>query len=266
MRPSKTLLLTLAFSIAIAGSATARFTKSMLDECASVGKSYFREGGARVEMKYNGQRVDGTHAVNGKIFLENRKAYFACSFDPGGRQMVEFIADSKPQNEYLPGRGGRSGHSDGSGYFRVTGVPRGDLLNVRSGSSARNDIVGALANGDRVRNLGCRTEGGSRWCRIQMLDEMHSGGWVNARYLTETGAPYDPGGGIDHGGTIENHCAKAVAKKVGASPNGVVVTDSTISEGTGRHVVHVGVPYGKADWICEAHRDGRVVNVFYSGE
>lgn len=73
-------------------------------------------------------------------------------------------------------------------------------------------------------------------------------------------------GHIDHGGQVRNRCAEAVARKVGVSPNDVIVTNSTISEGTGRHVVYVGVPYGKADWICEADRNGRVVNVFYSGE
>jgi hypothetical protein len=52
---------------------------------------------------------------------------------------------------------------------------------------------------------------------------------------------------------------------VGVSPDDVVVTRSTISEGTGRHVVYVGVPYGTADWVCEADRNGNVVNVFFSG-
>lgn len=151
-------------------------------------------------------------------------------------------------------------------YVTVHGVPRNDVLNVRSGPSAQSRIVGALANGDRVRNLGCRNAGGSRWCRIQMLDDMKSEGWVNDRYLKESGAPSDSGGNIDHGGRIENNCAAAVAREVGVSANDVMVTNSTISEGTGRHVVYVGVPYGKADWICEADRNGRVVNVFYSGE
>jgi hypothetical protein len=91
-------------------------------------------------------------------------------------------------------------------------------------------------------------------------------GWVNARYLRESNPPSSPGAGIDHGGNVSNRCAEAVARKVGVSANDVVVTDATISEGTGHHVVYVGVPYGKADWICEADRSGRVVDVFYSGE
>lgn len=150
-------------------------------------------------MKYNGQRVDGTHAINGSIFLENRLERFACSFDRDGRRMVEFFAEGRQQNAYLPGRrgghrgqGSHGGRPDDSGLLRVTGVPSNDILNVRRGPSARSAIVGALANGDRVRNLGCRAEGGSRWCRIQMLDDMRSEGWVNARYLSgDTGASSD---------------------------------------------------------------------------
>lgn len=81
-----------------------------------------------------------------------------------------------------------------------------------------------------------------------------------------TGSGMAPGSSLNHGSSIENACAAAVAREVGVSSDDVIVTNSTISEGTGNHVVYVGVPYGKADWICEANRDGRVVNVFYSGE
>ena len=148
----------------------------------------------------------------------------------------------------------------------MAGVPRNDILNVRNGPSTHSRIVGALANGDRVRNLGCRNEDGSRWCRIQMLDEMRSEGWVNARYLNGAGSPDDHSAHVNHGSKIDNICAQAVAERVGADVDNVIVTNSTISEGTGNHVVYVGVPYGKADWICEADRHGRVVNVIYSGE
>ena len=250
-------------------AALARSTDAMLDDCADVAKSFYKDYEARSDMKYNGQRVDGTHAINGEIFLENRSGRFACSFDRHGRKMTEFFADGEYRNAYLPGSGGEhhsSRSDDGGEYFVVAGVPDNDVLNVRSGPSTRDRIVGALANGDKVRNLGCEEDGGSRWCRIQMLDEMRSEGWVNARYLD--GADGSGGGSanVDHGGQLENRCASAVAREVGVSANDVIVTNSTISEGTGNHVVYVGVPYGKADWICEANRQGRVVNVFYSGE
>ena len=270
MNASKYIFLLTA--LGAAATAQAQSVDYMLNECENVGHRFYGDYEARTEMKYNGQRVDGTFAVNGQIFLENRAGYFSCSFDRGGREMTEFVADGDTQNAYLPGRsdrhdrGGRHQRADDAGYFVVAGVPGNDILNVRSAPSARSNIVGALANGDRVRDLGCRDEGGSRWCRIQMLDEMRSEGWVNARYLTGAGAPAAPSGGLDHGTSVDNACARAVAREVGVSPDDVIVTNSTISEATGRHVVYVGVPYAQADWVCEADRNGRVVNVFYSGE
>lgn len=258
-------ILTLIIALGTAVSAEAQSTDRMLQECASAAQKFYGEYG-RTEMKYNGQRTDGTHAVNGSIFLENRQAYFACSFDRGGDRMTDFFADGERRNQYLPHHESRPGRAASDGYFIVTGVPGNNLLDVHSGPSGGDRIVGALANGDRVRNLGCRTERGARWCKIQMLDDMRSEGWVNARYLDETGASSETGGAIDHGSPIENRCAAAVAREVGVDPDDVIVTNSTISEGTGNHVVYVGVPYGKADWICEADRNGRVVNVFYSGE
>ena len=35
-----------------------------------------------------------------------------------------------------------------------------------------------------MRNLGCQTEGNSRWCQIEMMTDMRERGWVNARFLT----------------------------------------------------------------------------------
>jgi uncharacterized protein YraI len=186
----------------ISAPAAAQPVGSMLSACANVGKTYFRDFDARTDMKYNGQRVDGTHAINGRIFLETRFEDFACSFDPRGQRMTEFFADGRVRNAYLPG-GRPSGGGTGSGnqgdrrIVRVVNVPANDVLNVRSGPSARSRIVGALSNGNRVRNLGCRTERGARWCRIEMLDDMRSSGWVNARYLTgQSSSKASSGSGI----------------------------------------------------------------------
>ncbi len=268
MHIRNSLYFALASSIALSGPVAARSTDGMLNTCADVARSYFREGGARTEMKYNGQRVDGTHAINGDIYLETRMKSFACSFDRSGKRMVEFYADGRVRNEYLPQSGGSSsGSGSGSGMVSVTGVASNDVLNVRSGPGTNHGIVGALTNGDRVRKLRCEQHGGSRWCEIEMQTDMRERGWVNARYLTGSGGSSShSGSGVDHGGMIRNRCAEAVARQVGVSANDVVVTNSTISEGTGRHVVYVGVPNAQADWICEADSSGRVLNVFYGGE
>lgn len=80
--------------------------------------------------------------------------------------------------------GGSQGAMSGSGdTMRVTGVASNDVLNVRSGPGTGNPIMGALANGDSVRVLGCEDVGSSRWCEIEMMTDMRERGWVNARYL-----------------------------------------------------------------------------------
>lgn len=66
----------------------------------------------------------------------------------------------------------------------VANVPANDVLNVRAGPSTKNEIIGALGNGDLVSNLGeCRKTGSQTWCEIKMEGEMPFTGWVNARYL-----------------------------------------------------------------------------------
>ena len=75
------------------------------------------------------------------------------------------------------------GLSGGPDFWRVV-VPKGDELNVRSAPSARAPIVGWLANGTVLRNGGCRMNGSTRWCHIEMPDGGVSG-WAAGRYLRE---------------------------------------------------------------------------------
>ncbi len=175
----RTLLLAAGALAAGAAPAAGQSTQSMMDACAKTAESFYREA-ARTEMRDNGQRTDGTYAIGGRIFLENRAADFNCSFAPDGRRIVEFYADGRPHNEVLgPSSGGQGVR------YRVIGVPSNDVLNVRAGPSAGDRIVGALVNGDVVGRIQCLDRGGSTWCEVDLLDEMGSKGWVNARYLEQ---------------------------------------------------------------------------------
>ncbi|MGG7644789.1 SH3 domain-containing protein [Rhodovulum sp. YNF3179] len=173
------------------GIATAQSQEFMLNECSSTGQSYFRDFNARTDMQYNGQRVDGTHAINGRIFLETRFEDFACSYAPDGRRMIQFFAEGRVQNAYLPG----SGNPGQGSIVQVTGLRGGDTLNVRSGPGTGNAIVGALTNGTSVRNLGCQMQGNTRWCQIEMMTDMRERGWVAGRYLTLAGSTPPPASG-----------------------------------------------------------------------
>jgi len=81
------------------------------------------------------------------------------------------------------------GLSGGPDYWVVTSVPENDVLNLRSEAGTSHQVVGALANGDIVRNLGCQLLGEQRWCRVQTPGEDVVDGWVNGHYLRESAAP-----------------------------------------------------------------------------
>ena len=156
----------------------AQAQSAMLAQCRQVAQSFFGQPQARAEMQYNGQRTDGTHAVNGRIFLETRSEDFACSFARDQVRLTEFFAQGRMQNAAISG-----GSAGGAEFFTVTGISSGDVLNLRRGLFTGEAVIGALGNGDRVRNLGCRNVGNARWCRVGLMDDMGGEGWVNARYL-----------------------------------------------------------------------------------
>ncbi|WP_143522558.1 SH3 domain-containing protein [Pseudomonas sp. 2822-17] len=65
----------------------------------------------------------------------------------------------------------------------------GETLNIRSEPGACKQIVGTLLIGDRVRNLGCKLAGSSRWCRIEAGLKQKLTGWVDGTYLREAAGP-----------------------------------------------------------------------------
>lgn len=72
----------------------------------------------------------------------------------------------------------------GPDFWAVTGLPAGDSLNLRSGPSTADGVIGRLAQGEVVRNLGCRMTGKQRWCQVETS---FGAGWVSGRYLRESG-------------------------------------------------------------------------------
>jgi hypothetical protein len=74
----------------------------------------------------------------------------------------------------------------GPDFWAVTGLATGDSLNLRAGPSTDNKVIGRLAEGEILRNLGCRMTGKQRWCQIETPV---GPGWVAGRFLRESGAP-----------------------------------------------------------------------------
>jgi hypothetical protein len=78
------------------------------------------------------------------------------------------------------------GLSGGPDFWEVANVPPGDRLNVREEPSAEATTVARLPNGTVLRNLGCRMNGQTRWCRVERRDGS-AGGWAAGRFLIESG-------------------------------------------------------------------------------
>jgi hypothetical protein len=53
----------------------------------------------------------------------------------------------------------------------------------------REPTVEGLGNGVIVKNLGCKTAGGQRWCKVARPEAPDRHGWVAGRYLRESSPP-----------------------------------------------------------------------------
>jgi hypothetical protein len=121
----------------------------------------------------------GTYAV--EVFLmrnaarRGEAAQFTIAF-----QITGTGADSEVQPDFADGLMG------GPDFWAVTGLSAGDSLNLRVGPSTKDRVIGQLAEGAVVRNLGCRMTGKQRWCQIETPV---GAGWVSGRYLRESGGP-----------------------------------------------------------------------------
>lgn len=61
--------------------------------CQAHAASRFGVAPSMVSVKYEGQRVDGTHAVNGSAVVSGVNRTFQCSFNSGGTQIVDFVVN-----------------------------------------------------------------------------------------------------------------------------------------------------------------------------
>jgi hypothetical protein len=92
-------------AIAACGVALAQSPDYMIQDCSYSSQVFYQDFEAKAEAKYEGQRTDGTHAVNGTIYLENRSAYFSCSYNAAGDTLVEFFAEQQSWPGFARGEG-----------------------------------------------------------------------------------------------------------------------------------------------------------------
>jgi hypothetical protein len=85
-----TLVLGLAAVIAASSPALASSPDSMMAKCRARAHELLRTRLPDIEVKYEGQRTDGTHAVNGSAYLNGYHEEFQCSFNRKGLRIVNF--------------------------------------------------------------------------------------------------------------------------------------------------------------------------------
>jgi uncharacterized protein YraI len=98
---------------------------------------------------------------------------------------VEGAAAAAPRPpQQAPAPDFADGLQGGPDFWQVQGLSGGDTLNVRSGPSTGNAIIGTVRNGDTLRNFGCTMSGTTRWCQVETSSGVR--GWVAGRYLHES--------------------------------------------------------------------------------
>lgn len=93
------------------------------------------------------------------------------------RVRIPAVSGDSDDGDYADGDAG------GPDNWIVSGVGRNDLLNIRTAPSPNAELVARVKNGTVLRNLGCRTTGSSRWCRV--ATRLNDRGWANGRFLRE---------------------------------------------------------------------------------
>jgi len=134
------------------------------------------------EAAFVGSR-DGNYA---EVLLDKPGGYEISLYLLSAAARRDEVADFRLSLTLLPAGDFADSLSGGPDYWEVTDV--NSRLRLRAGPSAGHGVIGALDNGEVVRNLGCRLAGDERWCRIEALGGGGQG-WVAGRYLREGATP-----------------------------------------------------------------------------
>jgi len=133
-----------------AGTGFAQSPEYMIEDCKLSSQQFYQDYEAETEATYEGQRTDGTHAVNGTIYLETRSSDFQCSYNAAGDTIVDFFADRKSWRDFV--RGGGSPHQAGGSGSSSSSSQKITTERVRFSSGASStEFPAQLPPGMTVR-------------------------------------------------------------------------------------------------------------------
>jgi hypothetical protein len=108
------------------GSAAAQEPATMMQMCRSEAATTLKVRMPDVETKYEGQRTDGTHAVNGTAYVAGQPRTFQCSFNRAGSQIIHFVVNpvsgQAPPTELPSGGLAEAVRRAGQGLFDANGA------------------------------------------------------------------------------------------------------------------------------------------------
>jgi hypothetical protein len=282
------LALSMSHFVNLAAAAT---PERMMQECRVRAGEVLSTRLPNIETKYEGQRTDGTHAVNGTARFDGRTETFQCSFNRSGHQIIKFVV-----NQPNGGSSAQPGRPPREPETRTENV---QFLKGATGTT----LNGSLGSGDSVRYvfrardkqfLTVILEPGNAKTHFNILTPKNSMLYESAKAgNTYKGQLYLDGDHVievynrGHGRsnhkvflTLKNHqsgtssgnsdpfarakadCAGAVAKQVGGGQSASAID---VKPGENFLTVQVRVPGAQAPWICE-HSSREVMRVYYGAE
>jgi len=155
-------------------AASAGDKTQMLDKCRTRAASHLRVSADVINVKYEGQRTDGTYAVNGDT-ESNPPRTFQCSFDATGTKIAEFIVNEPQANS---GRNASPVESKGmpskdeQACLQAVSIEtnNGDVTLLRTETSEANNVV-VIGVGPNRAPWRCLVSGGVVAEVMSMTDE-----------------------------------------------------------------------------------------------
>jgi len=284
------LLLSTAQMIVVAHAAT---PARMMQECRIRAGEVLRTRLPNIETKYEGQRTDGTHAVNGTARFDGRTETFQCSFNRSGRRIINF-AVNQPSSGTSARRGRRSGEPEtrtervrfgrgatgttldgslepGSSIRYVVRARNRQFLSVELASRNRKTHFNIVTPKNTMLYESAKdknTYRGQLYLDGDHVIEVYNRSQRRARYSLTLGIDRGgsqggrSGGGRDAFAQVKSDCIAAVAKQVGGRRSPSVIN---VKRGENFLTVRVRVPGAQAPWICE-HSSRRVMRVYFGAE
>lgn len=172
--------------ISFSQQAHARTPERMMQECRVRAGEVLRTRLPNIETKYEGQRTDGTHAVNGTARIRGRTTTFQCSFNRAGTQIVNFVVN-KPtagQPENLPSQPNQQRPRPGSweqlGCQKVGFIKDRDVINVGR-KEGRFSAIRLNVRGNKIHLLDLKViYGNGQPDDLQVRRQIPAGGQTRA--------------------------------------------------------------------------------------